>query len=86
MGVLLYVLPFLLFLIAAFGVGFILNMLVKRRPWASTVVMVAIALYFAVTMEGVASKLVFALPWAIGGVIATMTIRTLQARGFKMFG
>ncbi|HEU4963101.1 MAG TPA: hypothetical protein VFV52_04460 [Bacilli bacterium] len=86
MGAAILILPFLLFLIAAFGVGFILNMLVKKFPWTSTVVMVVIAAYFLIRMDGVASKIVYSLPWALGGIIASLTIRTLQRRGFKMFG
>jgi hypothetical protein len=82
----LYVLPFLLFLIASFGVGFIMNMLVKKKPWTSTVLAIGLALYFAVSMEETAYKLLLCTPILLGGVAATYTIRTLQARGFKMFG
>ncbi|MGB8954332.1 MAG: hypothetical protein WCC10_03105 [Tumebacillaceae bacterium] len=81
-----YVVVFLLFLIAAFGVGFILNMLAKRFPWTSTVASVVLAGYFLLQMQEVTTKLVLAIPVLVGGVAATMTIRALQRRGFKMFG
>lgn len=81
-----YVVVFLLFLIAAFGVGFILNMLAKRLPWTSTVVSVVLAGYFVLQMQEIITKLVLAIPVLAGGVAASLTIRTLQKRGFKMFG
>jgi len=84
--VVVYVVVFLLFLIAAFGVGFIMNMLAKRMPWTSTVAAVVLAAYFVVAMEGLSNKLVLSIPVLFGGVAATLTIRTLQRRGFKMFG
>ena len=81
-----YVVVFLLFLIAAFGVGFIMNMLVKRMPWTSTVAAFALAAYFVLAMQELTTKLVLAIPVLVGGVAASMTISTLQRRGFKMFG
>jgi hypothetical protein len=77
---------FLLFLIAAFGVGFILNMFTKRRPWTSTVVAAVLAGYFTFKMEALSHKFVMAFPILVGGLLASVTIRTLQKRGFKMFG
>ncbi len=82
----MYIPVVLLFLIASFGGGFILNMLTKRMPWTSTVVAVALAGYFVIALEGIANKLLLALPVFAGGLIATLTIRKLQRSGFKMFG
>ena len=82
----MYVPLVLLFLVASFGLGFILNMLTKKMPWTSTVVAVVLAGYFLINIESVVNKLLIAVPILIGGVAATLTIRTLQARGFKMFG
>lgn len=76
----------LLFLIASFGVGFILNMFVKRFPWTSTVVAVVLAGACIIALQTAWLKLLTALPVLIGGVAASLTIRTLQRRGFKMFG
>lgn len=86
MAVALYIVPVLLFLVASFGFGFILNMLAKRFPWTSTVVAVALGGYCFFMMQSVMYKLMFSLPIIVGGLVATMTIRTLQKRGFKMFG
>jgi hypothetical protein len=55
-------------------------------PWTSTVVALALAGYLIIAMEGIANKLLLALPVFAGGLIATLTIRTLQRRGFQMFG
>jgi len=86
MAAAMYVPLALLFLIASFGVGFILNMLTKRMPWSSTVVAVALAGYFLFSLENLTSKLILVVTILIGGVAASLTIRTLQRRGFKMFG
>ncbi|WP_038083684.1 hypothetical protein [Tumebacillus flagellatus] len=82
----MYTVLFLLLLIASFGFGFIINMLTKKFPWTSTVVAVVIGGYLLLSLEGVSNKLITSLPVLGGGIIATMTIRTLQRRGFKMFG
>jgi len=76
----------LLFLIASFGVGFMLNMITKRMPWTSTAVAAALALYFVIAMEETTNKVLLALPVLAGGLIASLTIRKLQRSGFKMFG
>lgn len=86
MFVAMYMVLFLLLLIASFGFGFILNMLTKKFPWTSTVVALVIGGYFLIRLEGVSNRLLAALPILVGGILATMTIRTLQRRGFKMFG
>ncbi|MCX7571695.1 hypothetical protein OS242_17265 [Tumebacillus sp. DT12] len=86
MSAALYIFVFLLFLIASFGVGFIINMLIKGKPWSSTVIAVGLSIYFLISMEVLVFKLLLVTPIIIGGVVATYTIRTLQARGFKMFG
>ncbi|KEO85081.1 hypothetical protein EL26_00525 [Tumebacillus flagellatus] len=86
MFVAMYTVLFLLLLIASFGFGFIINMLTKKFPWTSTVVAVVIGGYLLLSLEGVSNKLITSLPVLGGGIIATMTIRTLQRRGFKMFG
>jgi uncharacterized membrane protein YjjB (DUF3815 family) len=82
----MYTVLFLLLLIASFGFGFIVNMLTKKFPWTSTVVAVVIGGYLLLSLESVSSKLITSLPVFAGGIVATMTIRTLQRRGFKMFG
>ncbi|MBL0387235.1 hypothetical protein JJB07_11295 [Tumebacillus sp. ITR2] len=86
MFVAMYTVLFLLLLIASFGFGFIVNMLTKKFPWTSTVVAVVIGGYLLLSLESVSSKLITSLPVFAGGIVATMTIRTLQRRGFKMFG
>jgi uncharacterized membrane protein YfhO len=85
MAVALMVILFLLFLIASFGVGFIVNMLAKRFVWTSTVISVVLAGYFALALEDISSKLLLVASVLIGGIAASLTIRTLQRRGFKMF-
>jgi len=82
----MYVPLFLLFLIASFGVGFMMNMVVKGFPWTSTVVAAALSGYFLLSLENTAMKAMVGAPVLVGGVVATLTIRTLQRRGFKMFG
>ncbi|PWK15932.1 hypothetical protein [Tumebacillus permanentifrigoris] len=86
MYIAMFVVVFLLLLIASFGFGFILNMLTRKFPWTSSVVAIVIGGYFLIAFETYTTKLILSLPVIAGGIIATMTIRTLQRRGFKMFG
>jgi uncharacterized membrane protein YfhO len=85
MAVALMVILFLLFLIASFGVGFIVNMLTKRYVWTSTVISVVLAGYFVFALEDLSSKLLLVTSILLGGIAASLTIRTLQRRGFQMF-
>ncbi|MGZ4134254.1 MAG: hypothetical protein ACXVC1_03265 [Tumebacillaceae bacterium] len=81
----IFIVLMLLFLIASFGFGFIVNMLTKKFPWTSTVIAVVLSGYMVLTLKSVLDKALFSLPILVGGVIATLTIRTLQRRGFQMF-
>jgi hypothetical protein len=82
----MFIVVFLLLLIASFGFGFILNMLTKKFPWTSTVVAIVIGGYFLIAFDAIGTKMILSLPVIAGGIAATLTIRTLQRRGFKMFG
>jgi hypothetical protein len=83
-AVVMYIVPALLMLVVSFGVGFIINMLAKKFPWTSTVVALALGIYWFFAFESMLYKL-FVIPILVGGYVATYVIRTLQRRGFKMF-
>lgn len=80
-----FVVAGLLFLVASFGVGFIINMLAKRFPWTSTVIALVLGVTLGLRGDSIGMKLLFSLPIIVGGLVATLVIRTLQRRGFQMF-
>ncbi|MFD2169123.1 hypothetical protein [Tumebacillus lipolyticus] len=84
----IFIVAFLLFLIASFGISFILDMFTKKFPWTSTVVAVAAVGYYLVTrgFEIGGGEIALCVAVVVGALAASLTIRTLVMRGFKMFG
>ncbi|TCP54672.1 hypothetical protein EV586_104293 [Tumebacillus sp. BK434] len=84
----MFVVLMLLFLIASFGISFIMDMFTKKFPWTSTVVAVALVGYYLVSRSfDVGGGEILLCVGVIGGALAaSLTIRTLVTRGFKMFG
>lgn len=74
-----------LFLVLAFGLGFILNMIVKTTwmPIYIYVIVVAFLVYRSGTMN-IHDTVVLAFG-LIGVVLSGIVIRTLRRKGFRMF-
>lgn len=74
-----------LYLALAFGLGFILNMIVKTT-WAPVYVYIAVVLFLvfrAGGMNGLDAIVVFA--GLVGAVLSGYVIRLLRKKGFRMF-
>jgi uncharacterized membrane protein YjjB (DUF3815 family) len=84
----IFIVAVLLFLIAAFGISFILDMFTKKFPWTSTVIAVALVGYylFSRSFQVGGGEIVLCAAIIVGALAASLTIRTLVNRGFKMFG
>ena len=74
-----------LFLFLAFGIGFILNMLIKTT-WLPLVIYALLLVYLFVKM-GVLSPVDYIIITSglTGAVLSGVTIRTLRTKGYRMF-
>ncbi|MVP01721.1 MULTISPECIES: YuiB family protein [Paenibacillus] len=83
--VIVIVLMFVLF----FGLGFILNMLMKTTwfpSYAFIALMIGLAFYYSDKMSAVTYvDIVPVIGGLAGAVVSGTTIRTLRIKGFKMF-
>lgn len=74
-----------LFLVLAFGLGFIINMIVKTT-WAPSyvyILMVAFFVYRSGGMNGLDA--VILLTGLVGVILSGIVIRTLRKKGYRMF-
>lgn len=68
-----------------FGIGFILNMILKTT-WLPIYLFLALILYFAFQMSTVhAADVTWLLASLVGVVGSSFTIRYLRAKGYRMF-
>lgn len=74
-----------LFLFLAFGIGFILNMLIKTT-WLPLVIYALLLVYLFVKM-GILSPVdyIILMSGLTGAVLSGITIRTLRSKGYRMF-
>ncbi len=74
-----------LFLVLAFGIGFILNMLIKTT-WLPLVMYALLLVYLILSMGSllVVDYIILASGLA-GAVLSGVTIRMLRAKGYRMF-
>lgn len=76
---------FLIFMVLAFGIGFIINMLIKTT-WLPIYVYVLIVgfILFKIGKFGLVDIVVL-LGGLLGAVLSAVTIRILRTRGYSMF-
>lgn len=68
-----------------FGIGFILNMILKTT-WLPIIVYVVIVVYVAIGMKAVhVSDVLWGLSGLVGALGSGWVIRTLRIKGYKMF-
>lgn len=74
-----------LFLVLAFGIGFILNMLIKTT-WLPLVMYALLLVYLLISMGKLLPVDYIILTSGLAGAILSgVTIRTLRAKGYRMF-
>lgn len=74
-----------LFLFLAFGIGFILNMLIKTT-WLPLVIYVLIVIYMFIRMGSLLPVDYIVLTSGLAGaVLSGVTIRILRSKGYRMF-
>jgi len=76
----------LLFLVLGFGIGFILNMIL-RTTWLPVFIAIAVivgALYFNQIVPGLADILILS-SGLLGSFISGWTIQYLRKKGYRMF-
>lgn len=68
-----------------FGIGFILNMILKTT-WLPIIVYAGVAGYFVFQMKNIyAADLTWIIAGLVGAVGSGLTIQTLRTKGYKMF-
>lgn len=68
-----------------FGIGFILNMILKTT-WLPIFVYAGVVAYFALQMKHVyVADLTWLLAGLVGAIASGLTIQTLRTKGYKMF-
>lgn len=74
-----------LFLVLAFGIGFILNMLIKTT-WLPLVIYALLIVYLILNMGNLlAVDYIILTSGLAGAVLSGVTIRILRAKGYRMF-
>lgn len=74
-----------LLLVFFFGIGFILNMILKTT-WLPIFVLVGVVIYFAFQIHSVHFSDIAWLTASLAGVVGSgLTIRFLRLKGYKMF-
>ncbi|MEW9671936.1 YuiB family protein [Ammoniphilus sp. 3BR4] len=74
-----------LFLVLAFGIGFILNMLIKTT-WLPLVMYALLLVYLLISMGKLLPVDYIILTSGLAGaVLSGVTIRFLRAKGYRMF-
>lgn len=74
-----------LFLVLAFGLGFIINMIVKTT-WAPSYVYILIVAFFVYRSGGMNGlDAVILLTGLVGVILSGIVIRTLRKKGYRMF-
>ncbi|AQS57473.1 MAG: YuiB family protein [Novibacillus thermophilus] len=74
-----------LFLVLAFGLGFIINMIVKTT-WAPSYVYILLVAFFVYRSGGMNGlDAVILLTGLVGVILSGIVIRTLRKKGYRMF-
>lgn len=74
-----------LFLVLAFGLGFIINMIVKTT-WAPSYVYILMVTFFVYRSGGMNGlDAVILLTGLVGVILSGIVIRTLRKKGYRMF-
>jgi hypothetical protein len=74
-----------LFLVLAFGIGFILNMLIKTT-WLPLVVYVLLIGYLIFQLKNLLMvDYIVLTSGLVGAILSGVTIRFLRAKGYRMF-
>ncbi|MBP1933854.1 YuiB family protein [Ammoniphilus resinae] len=74
-----------LFLVLAFGIGFIINMLIKTT-WLPLAVYVLVLIYLFVKMGALLPvDYIVLTSGLLGAILSGVTIKTLRAKGYRMF-
>jgi len=74
-----------LFLVLAFGIGFIINMLIKTT-WLPLAVYVLILIYLFVKMGALLPvDYIVLTSGLLGAILSGVIIKTLRAKGYRMF-
>ncbi|WP_134704018.1 YuiB family protein [Ammoniphilus sp. YIM 78166] len=74
-----------LFLVLAFGIGFILNMLIKTT-WLPLVIYALLLVYLIISMGSLlVVDYIILTSGLAGAVLSGVTIRVLRAKGYRMF-
>ncbi|MBO8171755.1 MAG: hypothetical protein H0Z33_07690 [Bacillaceae bacterium] len=73
-----------LFMFLAFGIGFIINMLVKTT-WFPLVIYIGLLVYVYMQMGMKLIDYIVLGSGLIGAVLSGWTIKTLRNRGYRMF-
>lgn len=74
-----------LFLVLAFGLGFILNMIVKTTwvPVILYIIVVVALLFYVGSVTGFDAAILFA--GLVGAILSGVVMRFLRAKGYRMF-
>ncbi|MFY0544746.1 YuiB family protein [Brevibacillus sp. H7] len=86
MSLLQFAVSIVLFAVLGFGIGFIINM-VLRTTWLPVVITVGVivgALIYKQIIPGVVDSIILACGM-IGTVVSGWTIQTLRKKGYRMF-
>lgn len=74
-----------LFMVLFFGIGFILNMILKTT-WFPTYAAIAVFMLAWILLGGLKwVDIVILLSGVVGAVLSSLAIRTLRNRGYRMF-
>ena len=80
-----FIVPIPLFLVLAFGLGFIINMIVKTT-WAPSYVYILLVAFFVYRSGGMNGlDAVILLTGLVGVILSGIVIRTLRKKGYRMF-
>ncbi len=76
---------FLLFMVIAFGIGFIINMLIKTTWFPTVLYFIILGIIFIYIGKFSTADVVVLSGGLAGAVLCGFVIRTLRVKGYRMF-